>query len=56
MNRRAAWLAVQRAPLILKLVLTPLLMRGGVMGHDRLSDLLAGRRDTEDLGEPLIGA
>jgi hypothetical protein len=47
---------VQGAPLILKLVLASLLMRGGVMDRDRLSDLLAGRRDIEDLCEPLIGA
>jgi hypothetical protein len=46
---------VQGASLILKLVLDPLLM-GSVMGRDRLLDLLAGRRDIEDLRELLIGA
>jgi hypothetical protein len=30
--------------------------RGSVMGRGRLLDLPAGRRDIEDLGEPLVGA
>ena len=37
-------------PLILNLALISLLI-----GRDKQSDLLAERRDIEDLGEPLVG-
>ena len=68
MSRGVAWLGrlnddgrahgayhrVQGAPLILKLAPASAALGGGVMGRDRLSYLFAGRRDIEDLGEPLI--